>query len=411
MAYPALVVLVALAGVVARGSGAGGALGVVPSGAALVAPAPPPAPVASTGPQFPGPRHQPLPATFVPRSSHFAYFSLDLCNMVDEERSASYKCCVGISYYSQALQATGKPPMCFGATQQKEGPINVSLDEVPSSASLFKHYCIGYSSYPKGDLTKHSKDGAVLQMPYCEGIELLLTEEEDEATNKDNRLIRGCMGSENAPASTSMPASAPRSSAPRPSTSAEGTAPAAGSSTDGSTDNRQPSFVPGSTGIGSSYTIRETGDASGTGRADGADGDQPDDATSKNNGKTKLRLRKVKRAGVGRSSSIRESGDASGTGIAEGDGDDPDDDGPEPRFDRFIKQWNKNIGAMNDMLNNEGPVMFRSVESMEQLQERVIETTHRNVQRMNNGLELFGNALYSATVKRFVDIIRGDREG
>ncbi|KXZ41239.1 hypothetical protein GPECTOR_620g712 [Gonium pectorale] len=97
-------------------------------------------------------------------------------NNPSDPREPSAKCCLGVAYFNRTLERSGVPPKCLGYGQLKHGEQgNDDVRQLSGATSDFQYYCIGYSSHPAG--SKPSRPGESTQMPYCEGVEIAITEE------------------------------------------------------------------------------------------------------------------------------------------------------------------------------------------------------------------------------------------
>ncbi|KAK9835571.1 hypothetical protein WJX74_003352 [Apatococcus lobatus] len=123
------------------------------------------------------------------------------------------KTCLGLTYFSQSMHSRGKAPTCIG----KPSHLNAAdvspsqpADSVPSGD--FKFFCAGFSMYDKSQLPM--KDGsspsasnpAAVELPYCEGIEVVTSAELQHAPAE---LLRSPTG-EAAPPAVSPAGSRPQ---------------------------------------------------------------------------------------------------------------------------------------------------------------------------------------------------------
>ncbi|WIA19661.1 hypothetical protein OEZ85_005592 [Tetradesmus obliquus] len=92
------------------------------------------------------------------------------------------RCCLGMLYYSQAREAQGKQPFCFGVRHTPSEPVQVEDNfRQLSGATDFKFTCVGHSLYSTAQNSNASSsssgspDAAKARiLPYCEGLEVIL---------------------------------------------------------------------------------------------------------------------------------------------------------------------------------------------------------------------------------------------
>ncbi|KAG2423493.1 hypothetical protein HXX76_015241 [Chlamydomonas incerta] len=86
-------------------------------------------------------------------------------------------CCLGITAWDRTVEKTGGKPTCLGLAQVKRGEQEADDVRVLSSQTRdFKYVCLGYSSHPTD--ARPAKPGQPTNMPFCEGVEIAITEEE-----------------------------------------------------------------------------------------------------------------------------------------------------------------------------------------------------------------------------------------
>ncbi|KAG2431370.1 hypothetical protein HYH02_013359 [Chlamydomonas schloesseri] len=86
-------------------------------------------------------------------------------------------CCLGITAWDRTLEKTGGKPTCLGLAQVKRGDQDSDDVRVLSGQTRdFKYVCLGYSSHPTD--ARPAKPGQPTNMPFCEGVEIAITEEE-----------------------------------------------------------------------------------------------------------------------------------------------------------------------------------------------------------------------------------------
>jgi hypothetical protein len=94
-------------------------------------------------------------------------------------------------YYSQALEAQGKRPVCLGVPHTPSEPVQVEDNfRQLSGATDFKFMCVGHSLYrtaqnsssTNSSSSAGSSDAANTRiLPYCEGLEVILGSTADAA--------------------------------------------------------------------------------------------------------------------------------------------------------------------------------------------------------------------------------------
>ncbi|KAF6258038.1 hypothetical protein COO60DRAFT_1156753 [Scenedesmus sp. NREL 46B-D3] len=91
------------------------------------------------------------------------------------------RCCLGMLYYSQALEAQGKRPVCVGVPHTPSEPVQVEDNfRQLSGATDFKFMCVGHSLYRTAQKSSSSSDAGSSDaantriLPYCEGLEVIL---------------------------------------------------------------------------------------------------------------------------------------------------------------------------------------------------------------------------------------------
>eukprot|EP00882_Tetradesmus_deserticola_P006034 GHRQ01006352.1.p1 GENE.GHRQ01006352.1~~GHRQ01006352.1.p1 ORF type:complete len:140 (+),score=12.75 GHRQ01006352.1:61-480(+) len=105
------------------------------------------------------------------------YFS-QLSRQMGTSQQKDQRCCLGMLYYSQALEAQGKRPVCLGVPHTPSEPVQVEDNfRQLSGASDFKFMCVGHSLYRTAQKTSSSdavsSDAADTRiLPYCEGLEV-----------------------------------------------------------------------------------------------------------------------------------------------------------------------------------------------------------------------------------------------
>ncbi|GIL72373.1 hypothetical protein Vretimale_4151 [Volvox reticuliferus] len=86
------------------------------------------------------------------------------------------KCCLGVTYFNRILERNGKVPKCMGLAQFKQGDQdNDDVRMLNEATGDFQYYCVGYSSHPTD--ARPASQGQPTQMPFCEGVEIAITEE------------------------------------------------------------------------------------------------------------------------------------------------------------------------------------------------------------------------------------------
>ncbi|GFR48624.1 hypothetical protein Agub_g10538 [Astrephomene gubernaculifera] len=91
------------------------------------------------------------------------------------------KCCLGVTYFNRTLERNGAAPKCLGLAQLKHGDqADDDVKMLSDSTGEFKYYCIGYASHRNG--ARPAGPGEPTQMPFCEGVEVVLTEEMSNTT-------------------------------------------------------------------------------------------------------------------------------------------------------------------------------------------------------------------------------------
>ncbi|GLI68684.1 hypothetical protein VaNZ11_013170 [Volvox africanus] len=86
------------------------------------------------------------------------------------------KCCLGVTYFNRSLERSGKVPKCMGLAQFKQGDQeNDDVRMLNEATGDFQYYCVGYSSHPTD--ARPASQGQPTQMPFCEGVEIAITEE------------------------------------------------------------------------------------------------------------------------------------------------------------------------------------------------------------------------------------------
>lgn len=88
---------------------------------------------------------------------------------------------MGTLYYSMAMAKKGRGPFCAGVSQAVRSETQIEGVEVRPSDALgdFKYACLGYSIYH----AKGKNESGALQLPQCEGLEVLATTAAPEAEN------------------------------------------------------------------------------------------------------------------------------------------------------------------------------------------------------------------------------------
>jgi len=88
---------------------------------------------------------------------------------------------MGTLYYSMAMARKGRGPFCAGVSQAVRPETQVEGVEVRPSDALgdFKYACLGYSIHH----AKGKNETGALQLPQCEGLEVLATTAAPEAEN------------------------------------------------------------------------------------------------------------------------------------------------------------------------------------------------------------------------------------
>lgn len=107
------------------------------------------------------------------------------------------RCCLGLTYYSQALEAEGKRPVCLGLPHTPSERVSLSdAKQLRQQAAEFKFMCLGHAMYeaPPGAASssqQQQRPGAGREqqqhhhhpLPYCEGLELILASTADAAAS------------------------------------------------------------------------------------------------------------------------------------------------------------------------------------------------------------------------------------
>jgi hypothetical protein len=106
-------------------------------------------------------------------------------------KGPSQKCCLGLLYYSQVLQAEGKKPVCLGKTHEPAERVKLEDNKLLREQQGFRFICVGNSLYEpptQQQQASSSADGQVQTLPYCEGLEVVI------ATNVDATAAAGSSG-------------------------------------------------------------------------------------------------------------------------------------------------------------------------------------------------------------------------
>jgi hypothetical protein len=98
------------------------------------------------------------------------------------DSNTKQKCCLGLLYYSQALQAEGQKPVCLGVSHAPSERIKLEDNKVLREQHGFKFICMGNSLYePPMQQGSSSGDGQMQTLPYCEGLEVIIGSNVDAA--------------------------------------------------------------------------------------------------------------------------------------------------------------------------------------------------------------------------------------
>eukprot|EP00775_Hariotina_reticulata_P012524 gene12524-12657_t len=85
------------------------------------------------------------------------------------------RCCLGLLYYSQALEEEGKRPVCLGIPHTPTERVHIEENREADQARDFKFLCLGHSLYERHPATTSegaAVDGSIKRtLPYCEGLE------------------------------------------------------------------------------------------------------------------------------------------------------------------------------------------------------------------------------------------------
>lgn len=104
--------------------------------------------------------------------------------MSDTNSKPQQRCCLGLLYYSQALQAEGQKPVCLGMSHAPSERIRLEDNNLLREQQGFKFMCLGNSLYepPTQQGSSGSSSGGQMQtLPYCEGLEVIIGSNADTA--------------------------------------------------------------------------------------------------------------------------------------------------------------------------------------------------------------------------------------
>ncbi|GLC51726.1 hypothetical protein PLESTB_000533300 [Pleodorina starrii] len=97
---------------------------------------------------------------------------------------------------------------CVGMAQFKQGEQdNDDVRMLNEATGDFQYYCLGYSSHPTD--AKPSGQGQPTQMPFCEGVEIAITEERVQAVSAAETTAAPLMRDRSSPAVDTGASSAP----------------------------------------------------------------------------------------------------------------------------------------------------------------------------------------------------------
>jgi hypothetical protein len=95
----------------------------------------------------------------------------------NSSKTQQQRCCLGLLYYSQALQAEGQKPVCVGVSHAPTERIKLEDNKLLREQHGFKFVCVGNSLYepPTGQGSSSNKaNGQMQTLPYCEGLEVII---------------------------------------------------------------------------------------------------------------------------------------------------------------------------------------------------------------------------------------------
>eukprot|EP00879_Flechtneria_rotunda_P004512 GHRR01004767.1.p1 GENE.GHRR01004767.1~~GHRR01004767.1.p1 ORF type:complete len:230 (+),score=56.51 GHRR01004767.1:113-802(+) len=97
------------------------------------------------------------------------------------------RCCLGLLYYSQALEGQGKLPVCLGLPHTPTEHIRLDESKPVSQVNDFRFLCMGHSLYERPAASEQqqqqgkqrqagptSSQQHTHKLPYCEGLEVIL---------------------------------------------------------------------------------------------------------------------------------------------------------------------------------------------------------------------------------------------
>jgi hypothetical protein len=92
-------------------------------------------------------------------------------------KTPQQRCCLGLLYYSQALQAEGRKPVCACVSHVPAERIKLEDNKLLREQHGFKFVCLGNSLYepPTSQGSSSNKaNGQMQTLPYCEGLEVII---------------------------------------------------------------------------------------------------------------------------------------------------------------------------------------------------------------------------------------------